>query len=68
MEQGIISTEDIHGTIGEVVAGKKPGRESSSEITLFESCGTTLSYVTICAFIYQKAQKMGLGTEISSLI
>ena len=68
LEQGILSPEDIYGTIGEIVAGKKPGRESSSEITLLECCGTTLSYVTICAAIYKKAQKMGLGTEISSLI
>lgn len=67
MEQGVLSTEKI-STIGEVVAGVKPGRETSSEITIFESSGLTLSYVTICAKIYEEAQKRGLGKEIISLI
>ena len=68
MESGFLNISDIFGNIGEIVAGVKPSRESPSEITIFESSGLTLSYVTICALIYKEAQKMGLGTEISSLI
>lgn len=66
MEQGILSGEAIYGTIGEIVAGVKPGRETSSEITVFESTGMTIAYVTINAMVYKEAIDRGLGTEISN--
>jgi len=68
MESGFLNKDDIYGNIGEIVAGVKPSRETPSEITIFECSGLTLSYVTICDLIYKNAQKLGLGTEISSFI
>jgi ornithine cyclodeaminase/alanine dehydrogenase-like protein (mu-crystallin family) len=64
LEKGILSEEDIYGTIGEVVAGIKQGRETQSEITIFESTGMTMPYVTINEKVYEKAKKMGLGEDI----
>ena len=32
VREGLISEENIHGEIGEIVAGKKPGREKEEEI------------------------------------
>jgi ornithine cyclodeaminase/alanine dehydrogenase-like protein (mu-crystallin family) len=68
MEQGILQAENIYGTIGEIVAGIKPGRETSSEITLYQSTGMTIPYVTINARIFEKARKMGLGRETPSIL
>ena len=39
LRQGLIKESDIAGEIGEVITGKKPGRTSESEITLFDSTG-----------------------------
>lgn len=64
LEEGILTMEDIHGTIGEVVAGTKTGRENSSEITIFKNTGMHLAYVAISAKLYEKAKKLGLGTDI----
>lgn len=68
IEEGVLSHKDIHGNIGQVVAGVIPGRESSKEITIFKNMGMTLPYVTINALIYEKAIEMNLGTKIEDRI
>jgi ornithine cyclodeaminase/alanine dehydrogenase-like protein (mu-crystallin family) len=68
LEERTLTLEDIHGTIGEVVAGIKAGREDPSEITIFKSTGMHLAYVAISARIYEKAKKLGLGTDIGTTI
>jgi len=64
IEKGIITLENIYGNIGEIVAGVKPGRESSKEITIFKNMGMTIPYVTINTLIYEKAMEMNLGSKI----
>jgi ornithine cyclodeaminase/alanine dehydrogenase-like protein (mu-crystallin family) len=66
IEQGILRKEDIFGNIGEVVAGVKPGRENSEEITIYRSTGMAIAYVNIIAKAFENAKKMGLGTETHS--
>jgi ornithine cyclodeaminase/alanine dehydrogenase-like protein (mu-crystallin family) len=68
IENGIISRENIYGNIGEIVAGIKPGREDSKEITIFKNMGMTIPYVTINTLIYEKAMEMNLGTKIDKQI
>lgn len=63
MKRGIISIDDIHGKIGEVVAGVKPGRERPEEITIFESDGTHIQSAAVVWLIYNKVKEAGLGTE-----
>jgi ornithine cyclodeaminase/alanine dehydrogenase-like protein (mu-crystallin family) len=65
MERGILTPEDIHGRIGEVVAGKKPGRERPEEITVFESDGTHMQSAAVVWLIYKKVKEAGLGIETS---
>src|SRR6266567_7041262 len=36
---GVVTRANVHAELGEIVAGKKPGRESNEEITIFESTG-----------------------------
>jgi len=64
MQEGILTKEDISGTIGEVCAGLKPGRENDSEITIFKSTGMEIQGALLSYFIYKKAKEMGLGQEI----
>src|SRR5947209_4904457 len=42
LAQGLISEDQIAGEIGEVITGKKPGRTSDSDVTLFDSTGIAL--------------------------
>ncbi len=46
----------IHGTLGEIAAGKKDGRTSDEEITIFDSTGLAIQDVS-CAYTVYKALK-----------
>ena len=47
-----------------VVAGQARGRQSDSEVTLFESQGLGLQDVAVAGHVYQKAVDAGLGQQI----
>jgi alanine dehydrogenase len=62
---GAVTRADVHAELGEIVAGKKPGRESDQEITIFDSTGMALQDVAIAAFLYEKAQRQGSGVRLN---
>lgn len=64
MEEGIISKNDIYGTIGEIIAGIKLGREKENEITIFHSPGVTLQDAAVAYRVYLRAKELGLGIEV----
>lgn len=61
IEQQKIALSDIHADLGSVIAGMKPGRESSEEIIVFDSTGMALQDVAASAIVYEKAIKNGTG-------
>ena len=52
IEAGAMSPADVHGELGEVVAGRKPGREREDEIIVFDSTGTGLQDVAAAIAAY----------------
>jgi alanine dehydrogenase len=60
--QGLIRSSEVHAELGQVIAGKKPGRTCPEEITIFDSTGTALQDVAAAALVYEKAlnQKCGV--------
>jgi len=54
INQGIISEENIHGELGELVSGKIEGRTSEEEIVIFDSTGTAIQDIACAAYIYEK--------------
>jgi len=61
---GAIAPHEVHGELGEIVAGTKPGRSTVEERTLFDSTGTALQDVAAAALAYERAKAAGLGTPI----
>lgn len=47
-----------------VLTGQAPGRESSSEVTVFDSVGFALEDYAALRYVHQLAQQRGLGTEV----
>jgi ornithine cyclodeaminase/alanine dehydrogenase-like protein (mu-crystallin family) len=45
----------VHAELGDLVAGRKPGRTSDAQVTLFDSTGTALQDVAAAAFVYERA-------------
>lgn len=64
VSKGIISKNDIYGSLGEVVAGIKKGRENENEITVFDSTGLALQDLFTAAMVYEEALKKGIGKDI----
>ncbi len=63
IEQGVLRWEDVH-ELGEVVAGKHPGRPSADAITLFESQGVAMEDVAVAVRLVERARERGVGMEI----
>ena len=63
LSQGLIKEADIAGEIGEVITGKKKGRMSDTEITLFDSTGIALQDSATVPLEYQRAMAAGVGIE-----
>ena len=67
IRNGLMTPADVYGEISEIVAGKKPGRESAEEITLFKTNGIAVEDIA-CAFaIYQCAREQGIGQVINAI-
>ena len=64
VEQGKISEKNIYAEIGEVVAGKKPGRLSDEETILVIPIGLGSHDVCVAWRVYKRAKEKGLGQEI----
>ena len=63
LSQGLLREQDIAGEIGEVIAGKKQGRGSDDEVTLFDSTGIALQDSATVPLEYERAVAAGVGVE-----
>jgi ornithine cyclodeaminase/alanine dehydrogenase-like protein (mu-crystallin family) len=53
--------EDIHAEWPDVVAGRRPGRESDHEVIVYIALGIWGEYAAILPEVYRRARSMGLG-------
>jgi ornithine cyclodeaminase/alanine dehydrogenase-like protein (mu-crystallin family) len=61
---GRFKPEDVAAEFCDVVAGKQPGRRSAEEIILYESPGMGLLDAGIGHWVYHRALRQGLGTQL----
>ena len=47
--------------LSEIVAGKRPGRTSADQITVFKSNGLAVEDIAVAGYIYEEAVKRGMG-------
>jgi alanine dehydrogenase len=67
LKAGVVKTEDVHAELGEIVTGRKLGRESNEEIIVFDSTGMALQDVAATAFVYESAirEKAGILLQLA---
>jgi len=53
-----------YADLGEIAAGKKPGRESNSERTISVNLGLALDDMAVAIKIFEKASASGIGTTL----
>jgi alanine dehydrogenase len=61
---GLMTRDQVHAELGDVVTGRRPGRTHDREITIFDSSGTALQDVAAAVVVYEKASAMGRGIEV----
>jgi ornithine cyclodeaminase/alanine dehydrogenase-like protein (mu-crystallin family) len=52
----------VYAELSEIVAGRKPGRQSEAEVIIFDSTGMALQDVAAAAIVYERAVAAGRGT------
>jgi ornithine cyclodeaminase/alanine dehydrogenase-like protein (mu-crystallin family) len=65
LESGVLRRSDVHAELGEIVAGRKAGRISNDEITIFDSTGMALQDAAAAVLVYEKAVRNGTGEFIT---
>jgi len=64
VDTGRLSPDTLHAELGEIVAGRKPGREDDAERNLFWHRGLSLLDVAIAHLILRKAEAADVGTML----
>jgi len=64
VDAGKLSEKTLHAELGQIVAGKKPGRQSDKETILFWHRGLPLSDIALGAALLEKAKRLGIGQRL----
>jgi len=64
ISQGLISDDDVYAEIGEILLGKKVGRESDDEITFFDSTGLAAQDIAAAHVVLTTAREKKLGYSV----
>jgi alanine dehydrogenase len=65
LEAGAMTRDGVHADLADLVTGRKAGRRSPAEVTIFDSTGTALQDVAAAAVVYEKAEAMGVGLRVA---
>jgi alanine dehydrogenase len=64
IQEGIITAGHIHAELGELVEGRKPGRSSREQITLYKSVGVAVQDAAAAGLVIAAARDRGTGLQI----
>ncbi len=64
LEAGLVTEGDVYAEIGEIVAGKKRGRENRDEIIVYDATGTAIQDTAAAILVYEKAEARDIGLKI----
>jgi ornithine cyclodeaminase len=66
LEAGVITSEDEVVELGELTAGRQPGRQSDDEITVCDLTGVGVQDTAIALLAYRRAMEKKLGTNLGN--
>jgi ornithine cyclodeaminase/alanine dehydrogenase-like protein (mu-crystallin family) len=65
IKEGAIKKDHIYAELGEIINGKAKPRLNDNEVTFFKSVGNAVQDLSSAMYIFNKANDLGLGEEIS---
>jgi len=66
-KQGLLSDDDIHADLYQIISGKKAGRESEDEFIYYNGVGLSYVDVALANWMYKTARDKGIGQTINLL-
>jgi len=63
-DEGLITDKDVYADLSEIVADKKPGRESDSERVFCAPIGMAHEDIAVASVIYERAKRQNLGQRL----
>jgi ornithine cyclodeaminase/alanine dehydrogenase len=67
LADGLITEDDVHAEIGQILIGEKKGRETNEEITLFDATGLAAQDIAAASIVFKQAKERGIGRKVSLL-
>ncbi len=64
MKRGAFTESIVHAEMGEILLGKRPGRQSPDEVTVYKAVGVAPLDLVVGRFVYERAMSRGLGKEL----
>jgi len=64
VDTGLLNENNLHAELGQIIAGKRPGRESDDETILFWHRGLSLSDIALGHSLLEKAAHLGIGQKL----
>lgn len=64
IQEGRFGFEDVHAEWPHIVAGQRPGRQSSGEVIVYIGLGIWGEYAVILPQVYRRALALGLGKRL----
>ena len=61
---GILDVKRIYAEIGQLTSGKKPGRTSAEEVTIYDATGVAIQDVAVATLAYVYAERQNIGHVI----
>jgi len=63
----LYTKDEIYGSLGEIILGRKPGRTNDKQITIFDSTGVAIEDIATAKLIYDKAVNNNVGLRVNIL-
>jgi alanine dehydrogenase len=64
VDSGRLNEDNLHAELGQIVAGKKPGRQNDDETILFWHRGLSITDIALGHALLTKAQARGIGQTL----
>lgn len=64
VDSGLLSEDNLHAELGQIVAGLRPGRERDDETILFWHRGLSITDIALGQALLDKAARLGIGQTL----
>lgn len=64
IHEGVITENDIYCELSDIACGRRPGRSSAEQLTVFDSVGMSVQDIALASNIYSRAEAENVGTVL----